>query len=156
MFFEISKHLFDSHPFAVVAQGQRSIGQIGRQAPGFLLALLPVDQDRNGMDLALVKYPFGHQAGCPAFCMRLSSLCQPLCSSSHNPVLPFWRRAKNQYHFFSCCKNAIEPNSLSPTRKTGVFCGIRLLTYFNRTIYFAALLCPRTCRTQDQAMGTAR
>ena len=42
--FQIAMHLFGPHPATIITQGHFAIRQVGRQAPGFILAGLPVSQ----------------------------------------------------------------------------------------------------------------
>jgi site-specific DNA recombinase len=43
-FCHLRKDYFDPHPAPIIAQGQRWVGQVGGQTPGFLFADLPVDE----------------------------------------------------------------------------------------------------------------
>jgi len=51
MFFEITKHLFDPATPPIKAQSQAFIGQVGGQAPRFLFAALPMDQQVDTEDV---------------------------------------------------------------------------------------------------------
>ena len=50
VFFQIAMHLFGPHPAAIIPQGHFTIRQVGSQAPGFIFAELPVNQQVGGID----------------------------------------------------------------------------------------------------------
>ena len=51
MFFEVAVHFFDPHSAGITPQGYLPIGQIGGQAPGFLFADFPVNQQIGRINL---------------------------------------------------------------------------------------------------------
>src|SRR5271157_128991 len=74
VFFEVSKHLFDPHPSAIISHGQVGIRQIGGETPRFLFANLPVNQNGHRIHFLLGQIRFWKPSGLSSLLNKASQI----------------------------------------------------------------------------------